>query len=238
LGLAIVGSCPLLPVPGATAADQAAEGTAASAPSGLVWGRLSVEEESAHGAFTPLAGVEVRAYPLAPGLLQDLERIRDTARDSARQHDTAIARLRETLGPAASGAKPANAPHRSTVEATPPPREESGPVPSQPAPGSGAEPERRRSTDSAGVFAFHDLPPGEWLLVAIRVTPYASRQAAAENPRGRQTKASRFSGSTATPTDVRHAEVWVAPVRVGPGERVRLFWTDRSRFMAGPVSGG
>jgi hypothetical protein len=229
--------------PERAAGEESPAGGPRAASTGVVWGRLSVEEESPHGPFTPLPGVDVLAYPLTPGLLRELERIRDTARDSIRQHETAVSRLREALRTAAGRSAGAGSPTGAPLEAAPQPRGDavsdgSGPEGRSLPDGAradGAVP--RRATDATGVFAFDDLPAGEWLLVAIRVTPYASRQAQARSSRGRQSRESRFSGRAAS-TDVQHGEVWVAPVRVAPGERVRVFWTDRSRFMAGPAAGG
>lgn len=229
--------------PGRAAGEEPRAGGPGSASTGVVWGRLSVEEESPHGPFTPLPGVDVLAYPLTPGLLRELERIRDTARDSARQHETAVSRLREALRTAAGRSDAAGSPPGASPEAAPQPRGGAASAGSRPAgrpAPEGARADgavRRQATDATGVFAFDDLPAGEWLLVAIRVTPYASRQAQARSSRGRQSRESRFAGRAGL-TDVQHGEVWVAPVRVGPGERVRVFWTDRSRFMAGPAAGG
>lgn len=98
--------------PPAGAAPEAS-GPAAATPTtpapppdvGFLWGRLTVEEESPDGPWTPLVGVEVTAHPYSATLLAEAERIRASARDSSRQYDTAVTRLRQALGlaePAAS----------------------------------------------------------------------------------------------------------------------------------------
>ncbi|HLE43728.1 MAG TPA: hypothetical protein VJB36_06925, partial [Methylomirabilota bacterium] len=180
--IALLAAGLLGPSPGRAAGDERPPGGPGSASTGVVWGRLSVGEESPHGPFTPLPGVDVLAYPLTPGLLRELERIRDTARDSVRQHETAVSRLRGVLRAAGGGSDAAGGPEEASPEAAPQPRggaASDGSRPEGPHPPEGARADgagRRRATDATGVFAFDDLPPGEWLLVAIRVTPYASRQ--------------------------------------------------------------
>jgi hypothetical protein len=222
------------------AGEAGRPGAPVPAMTGMVWGRLSAEEESPHAVFTPLGGIEVVAYPLTPGLLPELERIRDTARDSTRQHETAVSRLRETLRASTGRPGTAGEPVDTTPRGAPSGAATSGrPLDGGPgadrSAGTGATP--RRTTDPHGVFAFDDLPVGDWLLVAIRVTPYATRKADALSARQRGSRESRFAGSSA-PTSIQQGEVWLAPVRVGPQDRVRVFWTDRSRFMVGPVAGG
>jgi hypothetical protein len=66
-------------------------------PPGGVWGRLSVEEESPVGAWTPLDGIEVTLYPATPTLVAELERIRQSARGSAAQYESAVARIQSAL---------------------------------------------------------------------------------------------------------------------------------------------
>jgi len=198
----------VLPGPGTTAENSAVELAGALGrlgPPGVLWGRLAVEEESPDGPWTPLNGVEVQAYPAVPAVLADLERIRQSARDSGRQHETAVARLRAAL-----------AAHQAQVEAM--------------SPGASG---RRRVTDSSGIFVFEDLPSGEWLLVAIRVTPYGAATGRSE-PRSRAAVGEqRFLPKPGEAS--REAEVWLTRVRVGPGERVPLLLTDRARWLVGPL---
>ena len=175
-------------------------------PPGVLWGRLAVEEESPDGAWTPLAGVEIHLFPAAPALVAELERLRQSARDSGRQYDTAIARLQATLA--------AYQTHLETASHAPP----------------GAT---RRITDPAGLFLFDALPSGEWLLVAVRVTPYSAGPSRPEVRRRPSPRAPQFLPKAAEP--VKDAEVWLTRVRVGSGERVAVVLTDRARWLVGPA---
>ena len=181
---------------------------------GFLWGRVAVEEESPEGPWTPLAGVEVTLYPYAPGVEAELEQIRQRARDSGAGYDTAVARLRERLQA-----------YVAQIEA----------AAKEVAPGLAAGGVvRRRLTDPAGLFAFDGLPSGEWLLLALRLTEYTGPRAQRDPGRS----GSSGSDSTFVPrsqTPAKEAEVWLARVRVGPGERVRVWLTDRGRFMVGPL---
>ena len=85
---------------GAVGEDPAAEVTEALrslGPPGLLWGRLAIEEESPVGAWTPLSGTEVTLYPATPALITELERIRQSARTSATQYESAVARVQAAL---------------------------------------------------------------------------------------------------------------------------------------------
>lgn len=190
----------------------AAEDPAALGAPGLLWGRVAVEEESPDGPWTPLAGVEVRLYPYVPGLAADLDRIRERARGSGTDYDAAVTRLLERLRG-----------YEAQIAAL------------SPAGGSAASdggPVRKRTTDASGIFVFEDLPSGDWLLVAIHLSPYTQPKERAPKPLG---KGRDGSFLTRPPAPVKEAEVWVSRVRVGAGERSRLLLTDRSRFMVGPV---
>ena len=66
-------------------------------PPGLLWGRLAIEEESPVGAWTPLAGIEVTLYPATPALVAELERVRQSARTSGAQYESAVARVQAAL---------------------------------------------------------------------------------------------------------------------------------------------
>jgi hypothetical protein len=76
---------------------EIAEALRSLGPPGGVWGRLSVEEESPVGAWTPLDGIEVTLYPATPALVAELERIRQSARGSAAQYESAVARVQSAL---------------------------------------------------------------------------------------------------------------------------------------------
>ena len=214
----LVAALSLLLVAGAGLADdpaaEVAEALRSLGPPGLVWGRVAVEEESPDGAWTPLPGIEVQAYPAVPGLLAELERIRQSARGSGAQYDTAVARVRTALGA-----------HQARVEAA-------GRAAASPEDSAvGKAP--RSVTDPAGVFVFESLPSGEWLLVAIRVTPYPRTTAGPESRRRNPSQERRFLPKSAEPA--REAEVWLTRVRVTAGERVPVLLTDRARWLVGPL---
>ncbi len=196
-----------------TAEDPAGELTRAlrglGAP-GLVWGRVAVEEESAEGPWTPLGGVEVRLYPYIPGLAADLDRIRERARGSGTEYDTAVTRFLERLRD-----------YEAQVAAVWP---AGGPAPSD------GGPVRKGTTDGSGLFVFDKVPSGDWLVVAIRLSPYTQPK---EQPRTRRGRDGAFLSRP--PTPAKEAELWVNRVRVEAGARSRLLLTDRARFMAGPV---
>ena len=251
---------------GAVGEDPAAELTEALrslGPPGLVWGRLATEEESPVGAWTPLSGVEVTLYPATPALITDLERIRQSARTSAAQYESAVVRVRTALAAHQGRIDRQTAPPLSPGQglvAEPPlvaaPRVAKPSVPPEPGlfrpggltmarpggtavPGGGPqEPGEtphpwREKTDPAGLFAFAAVPSGDWLVVAIRVAPYAAAKLRAE-PRPRQTSRSQqFLPRTAGLA--KEAELWVTRVRVVAGERVGLNLTDRARWLVGPL---
>ena len=202
-------------------------------PTGLLWGRLWVDEESPDGPWTPLAGVEVMVYPYAASLVSELERIRETARDSGRQYETAAARFQETLRAYARPLDPGHSAPTTPAPGIPgsgpgPEASGSAPVPD----GRGAV--RRRTSDPAGVFVFDELPAGEWLVVAVRIAPYGSTRTRLEEARPGRSREPRFAGGAVTPS-AREAEIWLEQVRVRPGERVRLLWSDRGRWFVGPL---
>jgi KDO2-lipid IV(A) lauroyltransferase len=97
LAAAIAGTPGLARAVGEDPGAEIAEALKSMGPPGLVWGRLSVEEESPVGPVTPLEGVEVSLYPATPTLVAELERIRQGARGSASQYESAIARVQTTL---------------------------------------------------------------------------------------------------------------------------------------------
>jgi hypothetical protein len=131
----------------------------------------------------------------------ELERIRRTARGSGRDYDAAVGRVQAAV-----------AAHRTQVES------------------AGAK-GIRRTTDAAGLVVFEGLDPGDWVLVAVRVTAYA---ASAAPPRRQEARRGEQFLPRAT-QPAREAEVWVLPVRVEPGERRGITLTDRARWLVGPV---
>jgi hypothetical protein len=228
----------------AAAEDPAAEITEAIrrwGPPAVLWGRLASEEESPDGPWTPLAGIEVEVFPAAPGLLADLERIRRSARESGAQYESAITRLQaalaahrtrvETVVRGATAPGTAAGPPRGRVIAS---READG-YRGADAPDitKGPGSARRQTTDSAGLFAFTDLPSGDWLLVAFRVTPSSQARGRTAPKALSPSRAKNFLPSAASPT--KESEVWLTTVRVPPESRTALFLTDRARWMVGPV---
>lgn len=186
-------------------------------PPGYLWGRLAVEEESPEGAWTPLGGVEVRLYLVVPTILAELEHIRQSARASGESYATAVTRFQGIL-----------ATHEARLERI---------LRDPGSPGTAAGTPRtthRQVTDPNGLFAFDDLPSGQWLLVAIRVTAYSRPDARADPaPRRSPTREQRFLPRAGTP--VREAEVWLTTVQMAPGQRASLLLTDRARWLVGPI---
>jgi hypothetical protein len=223
-------------------------------PPGLLWGRFAIEEESPAGAWTPLAGVEVTLYPATPTIIAELERIRRSARTSGAEYESAVARALAALAlhqarvagqtPPAEVAPEGSAPAAPAVPA--PAKAVPKPLPGARPAGPGGEtpvtgtpeataaaPRWRQRTDPAGLFAFDDLPSGDWLLVATRVTPYsAEKLRAAPRPRS-ATQGLRFAPRASTPA--KEAEIWVVRARVGAAERVGLELSDRARWLVGPL---
>jgi hypothetical protein len=215
-----------LPLAPATAQDPAAEATRAIqslGQPGFLWGRLAADEESPEGAWTPLGGASVTLYPYTPSLAAELDRIRDSARGSGPEYMRAVDRLQERL-------------RAFEVQVT---ALTGGPVPSPAPDTAGSRPGliRRATTDPAGLFVFDDLPAGDWLLVAVYTSPYTPKTAKPAQPKGPGRHSGRH-GDAFLPTPaqpVKEAEVWVTRVRIAPGERTRLWLTDRAHFMVGPV---
>jgi hypothetical protein len=208
---------------GAVGEDPAAEVTEALrrlGPPGGVWGRLAVEEESPVGAWTPLADVEITLYPATPALVAELDRIRQSARASAAQYESAV-----------SWAQAALAAHQGRVD-------RQSPSPAAPS-GGAASPEPpphpwRQKTDPAGIFAFDAVPSGDWIVVAIRVSPYSAEKLRSDpKPRQAARTAQRFLSRPVTPP--KEAELWITRIRVIAGERVALDLSDRARWLVGPV---
>jgi hypothetical protein len=225
---------------------------------GMVWGRLSVDEESPVGSWTPLDGIEVTLYPATPTLITELEGIRQSARASGAQYESAVARVQAALAAHKSRIERQVAPSREVdLVAEPPLLPKPGPgkvtgsggpevsgFPGPPAStsggaglASGPRPEAIRTwrdkTDPAGLFAFDGVPSGDWIVVVFRVSPYGTEKARS-GPKPRQAgQAQRFLPRAIGPA--KEAEFWIIRIRVIPGERVGLDLTDRARWMAGPV---
>jgi hypothetical protein len=239
---------------------EVAEALRSLGPPGEVWGRLAVEEESPAGTWTPLDAVQVTLYPATPSLVTELERIRQSARTSGAQYESAVARVQAALA-AHQGRIDAQSPARGTdsLVAEPPVLEPRRPIRAAPpkasaAPQARAGPERvggvavsrrtaeepleaqhpwRQLTDPAGIFAFDAVPSGDWVVVAIRVSAYGPeklRKAPGPEPPGRRL---RFLPRSSSPP--KEAEIWLTRVRVVPAERLGLDLTDRARWLAGPL---
>jgi hypothetical protein len=252
--------------PGRVAAvgeDPAAELTEAlhglGAP-GMVWGRLVVEEESPIGPWTPLDGIEVTLYPATPTLIAELEGIRQSARTSSAQYESAVARVQAALAAHKSRIErqvtpPAEVSLVAEPPLLPPPRPgkaagasapESAPSRGGAAPPGGAATGRavggpppeavrtwRQKTDPAGLFAFDGVPSGDWIVVVLRVSPYGTEKLRSEPKLRQPGRAQRFLPRAAGPA--KEAELWMTRIRVIAGERLGLELTDRARWMAGPV---
>jgi hypothetical protein len=226
----------------------------------MVWGRLAVEEESPAGAWTPLSGVEVTLYPATPALIAELDRIRGSARGSGAQYESAVGRIqtalaihqglvdRQSAPPPADGEPPAAPPPAPAKPGSgSPPKPSGSPRREGAAERLGGEvrvgdaagqPETlshpwRQKTDPAGLFAFEGVPSGDWLVVAIRVSPYAAERLRSESKPRQTGRGLRFLPRVVTPA--KEAELWVTRVRVVAAERVGLELTDRARWLAGPL---
>jgi hypothetical protein len=239
---------------------EIAEALRSLGPPGGVWGRLAVEEESPAGALTPLEAVQVTLYPATPSLVTELERIRQSARTSGAQYESAVARVQAALA-AHQGRIDAQNPARGTdsLVAEPPVLEPRRPIKAAPpkasvAPPARSGPERvagvavsqrtaeepleaqhpwRQRTDPGGIFTFDAVPSGDWLVVAVRVSAYGQeklRKAPGPQPPGR---GRHFLPRSSSPP--KEAEIWLTRVRVVPTERLGLDLTDRARWLAGPL---
>lgn len=201
----------------ASAGEPSAPGTRlAEAETGQLWGRLALEEESPEGSFTPLIGVPITLYPALPALTSELEAIRRTARETAANYETAVQRVHETL-----------AAYRARLEAA-----------------EGARAVRARETDRTGFFVFDAVPAGEWLVVAVHVTPYRTA-AQARKPRAPKRPApgrGLGGGLGQVPGflpeargEAKEADLWVYRVSVPGGQTVGVRLTDRNRWFTGPI---
>jgi hypothetical protein len=252
---------------GAVGEDPATEVTEAlrsQGPPGLVWGRLAIEEESPVGAWTPLSGIEVTLYPATPTLITELERIRQSARTSATQYESAVARVQAALavhqGQIDRQTAPALLPGQGLV-AEPPllvrratkPRASAGGGffrPSAVTAPSGAPGGAAGSTSAA-------LEPGETSHAWRQKTDPAGLFAFATVPSGdwvvvairiapysaeklrAEPKPKQSSRTQSFLPRVagapREVELWVTRVRVVAGARVALHLTDRARWLVGPL---
>src|SRR5262249_62041706 len=87
-----------------------------------------------------------------------------------------------------------------------------------------AMPGWRQTTDSEGLFVFDGIPSGDWLLVAIHVTPYGT--AGGGHLEGKKPSPSRTRNFLPSPTVAfKEAEVWLSRVRVRPADRTALLPT-------------
>jgi len=259
--LGIAGAPVPLGAVGEDPAGEVAEALRSLGAPGMVWGRLAIEEESPAGAWTPLGGVEVTLYPATPTLIAELDQIRRSARTSATQYESAVARVQTALaahqGRVDRQSGPPPSPGGRAVEprnvgtppiSGPPAPKASGSPRSQDAterPGSAGAPSKapeeraearhpwRQKTDPAGLFAFDGVPSGDWLVVAIRVSPYAAEKLRAESKPRAAARGQRFLPRVSTPA--KEAELWVTRVRVVAAERAGLQLTDRTRWLTGPL---
>lgn len=175
--------------------------------SAVLWGRIVLDEESPDGPVAPQAGVEVRLVPVGPGLLETLDAIRRGARTSGQDYEAAVKRALDALG----------------WRDLPP-----GGAPASSSPGTVA----RRVTDPDGIFLFEEVPPGAWLVVGLRLSPLGRGLGDPSARRGTSRPGAFLTGA---PRPARRAELWLSPIQVTAGERRSVLWSDRSRFLMGPL---
>jgi hypothetical protein len=77
------------------------------------------------------------------------------------------------------------------------------------------------------------VPSGDWLVVAIRLSPYAAERLRGESKPRQAGRTPRFPPRAAPPS--KEAEIWMTRVRVVAAGRVGLELTDRARWLAGPA---
>lgn len=207
-----------LPLVVSTGGPSVPRARLAEAEAGQLWGRLAIEEESPEGPLTPLIGVPITLYPALPALTAELEAIRRTARETAANYETAVQRVRETL-----------AAYRARLEAA-----------------AGARAVRARETDRTGFFAFDAVPAGEWLVVAVHVTPYRPA-GPAKKPRPKKPEPVRGLGGGLSSGgqapgflpegkgEAKEADLWVYRISVPEGQTVGVRLTDRNRWLTGPI---
>ena len=222
---------------------------------GMVWGRLVVDEESPVGPWTPLNGIEVTLYPATPTLIAELEGIRQSARASAAQYESAVTRVQAALAahksrierqvvPSAEVglvAEPPLLPKPRPAQTTEPSASQSAttsaPVAATPSRVGGPSPAAvrtwRQKTDPAGLFAFDGVPSGDWIVVVFRVAPYGTEKLRSAPKLRQPGRAQQFLPRATAPA--KEGEFWITRIRVIADERVGLELTDRARWMAGPV---
>jgi hypothetical protein len=244
---------------------EIAEALRSLGPPGGVWGRLAVEEESPAGPRTPLDAVQVSLYPATPSLVTELERIRQSARTSGAQYESAIARVQAALV-AHQGRIDAQNPARGTdsLVAEPPVLEPRRPVKAAP-PKASAAPQARAGRER-----------GTGVAVSRRTAeePLAEDPLEAQHPWRRRTDPAGIFAFDAVPSGdwlvvairvseygpeklrkapgperpgrslrflprssspPKEAEIWLTRIRVVPAERLGLELTDRARWLAGPL---
>ncbi len=265
LALGIAGAPGDVQAVGEDPAVEVTEALRSLGPPGLLWGRLAIEEESPVGAWTPLNGIQVTLYPATPTLVAELERIRQSARTSGAQYESAVARVQAALAahqgridrqtPAAPvagtrlgrGAAPRGGPAGRRAPRRLPDRSS---APSRGAARRRLPAERRRRAprlDDSGE------PPHPWRektdpagLFAFTAVPSGDwlvvairvTAYAAETLRA-EPKARQTSRTRnflpRAGAPAKEAELWVTRVRVVAGERVGLSLTDRARWLVGPL---
>jgi hypothetical protein len=252
-GLGALGVPTRVTAVGEDPATELAEALRGLGSPGMVWGRLVVDEESPVGPSTPLDGIEVTLYPSTPALIAELEGIRQSARTSGAQYESAVTRVQAALvahrgrierqvAPSAElnlVAEPPLLPKPRPPKVSEPSGSGSAAVssPGTAATAGGPPPAAirawRQKTDPAGLFAFDGVPSGDWIVVVFRVSPYGAEKLRSE-PKPRQSgQAQRFLPRATGPA--KEGEFWIIRIRVVAGERVALELTDRARWMAGPV---
>jgi hypothetical protein len=240
-------------------AAELAEAVRGFGAPGMVWGRLVFEEESPVGSWTPLEGIEVTLYPATPSLIAELDGIRQSARTSSANYESAVSRVQAALAahknrverqvaplmePELVAEPPLLKPPSAKVTGSSTPSA-SAPGSGTPAPGSPTPPSStggppvasirvwRQKTDPSGLFTFDGVPSGDWIVVVFRASPYGTEKLRSD-PKPRQAaKPQRFLPRATGPA--REGEFWISRIRVVAGERIGLELSDRARWMTGPV---
>jgi hypothetical protein len=232
---------------------------------GVLWGRFAVEEESPAGPWTPLVGVEVTLYPATPSIVAELEKVRQSARASAAQYESAVARVQAALkehqariDAQSAGTPLARGPARAHTTAPGSPAGTPGPggrgPTTPPDPGSVLSPRRPMDagTPVAGSATGGDgLPlrqatdrqglfvfdpvPSGDWLIVAIRVAPYGSEKLRATPKPRSPSRGQHFLPRARSGEVKEAELWVQRVRVLAAERVGLSLTDRAHWLVGPV---
>lgn len=185
---------------------------------GTLAGRLAYETPAETIPVTPLTGVAVTLYPVTPPILERLETLRATVRESLRSHATAGQHFLEIFKT-----------YRKEVEGA----------------GFGAL-IRTVVTDEDGRFRFSGVPRGEWLVVSLHEVLFdSSRPGRVAKPRKLQPRvlpegavggiSKGPSVRAGPPPKLKEMNFWAYRVQVVAGEEVLLSLTERQVWITSLV---